>query len=220
MKESIFIATPCFEHKVNTSYVLSLLSFNDLEIDIFPNFMHDSLLPRVRNELITIFYEKREQFTHLLWLDSDVSIPAVGLRKLLDRNVDVISAPIPIKEKNINRISKNPQSIEKVYKQIDENLYLTTAAATGCLLMSKKSVVDIIECSDFYHDNDDTPRKIYNVFETRVKDRAYLSEDWDLCYKLRSIGYDIHVDDSFPSSHNGFFRWDRVCPKKINFNYN
>ena len=100
MTHKIFIGTPCFEYKVNANYVKSLLEFSKNNIDFEPFFLHDSLITRARNELITQFYENQKNFTHLLWLDGYVSIPASGIQKLLHENVDVIAAPVPIKYLN------------------------------------------------------------------------------------------------------------------------
>tara|TARA_B100000085_G_scaffold282703_1_gene311796 strand:+ start:294 stop:950 length:657 start_codon:yes stop_codon:yes gene_type:complete len=199
---NIFIATPCFDHKVNSSYVCTLLELSDLGIKFDPFFMHDSLINRVRNELITKFYENRDKYTHLLWLDSDVAPSANGLVKLLEKNVDVIAAAVPIKTKTFD----GSQSVKKIFEEIGPYFYSVEAASTGCLLMSKKSVIDLIKNSKFYHDGD---KKIYNVFETRIVDDILLSEDYDMCYKLRDLNYKIYVDSSFEVSHSGIFEWKR-----------
>lgn len=205
MTHKIFIGTPCFECKVNAYYVKTLLEFSKNNIDFEPFFLHDSLITRSRNELITQFYENKDKFTHLLWLDADVSIPVSGLQKLLEENVDIIAAPVPIKDLN----QESPQSIRKIYEEVKPYLYKVEAAATGCFLMSKKSVIDLVESCSYYFDNDCSTKKIYNVFETRVRDNELMSEDWDICYKLRDLGYEIYADSSFSVSHFGFYNYSR-----------
>ena len=201
----IFIGTPCFELKVNAHYANSLLDFYKNNIDFEPYFLHDSLITRARNELITQFYENQEKFTHLLWLDSDVSISSNGLQILLNKKVNVIAAPVPLKI-----FAEQPlQSVREPYEILDEYFYKVEAAATGCFLMSKKSVVDLVESCPHYFDKSNEKRKIYNVFESRIKDNELLSEDWDICYKLRHLGYEIYVDSSFPVSHFGFHNYSR-----------
>ena len=204
MKHKIFIGTPCFEYKVNANYVKSLLEFEKLGIHFEPFFLHDSLITRARNELITQFYEN-STFTHLFWLDGDVSIPGEGLQTLLSHQVDVISAPVPIKDLNPGA----HQSIRRTYEEVRPYLYKAEAAATGCFLMSRRSVISLIESSNHYFTDDNSNRKIYNVFESGIRDQQLMSEDWDICYKLRELGYEIYVNSSFPVSHFGFHNYSR-----------
>lgn len=205
MKHKIFIGTPCFEYKVNSNYVKSLLEFSKNGIDFEPFFLHDSLITRARNELITQFYENSQDFTHLLWLDGDVSIPASGLQKLLNENVNVIAAPIPIKDLN----PRAHQSIRRTYEEVRPYVYKAEAAATGCFLMSKSLVISLIENSKYYFIDNNSTRKIYNVFESGIRDNQLMSEDWDICYKLRELGYEIYVNSSFTVSHFGFHNYSR-----------
>jgi hypothetical protein len=205
VKNKIFIGTPCFEFKVNSNYVKSLLDFTKNQIDFEPFFLHDSLITRARNELITQFYENSQDFTHLLWLDGDVSIPASGLQKLLNENINVIATPIPIKCFD----SGAHQSVRRTYEEVRPYVYKAEAAATGCLLMSKKAVISLIESSNHYFIDDNSTRKIYNVFESGIRGNQLMSEDWDVCYKLRKLGYEIYVNSSFPVSHFGFHNYSR-----------
>lgn len=205
MTHKIFIGTPCFEYKVNANYVKSLLEFSKTGIDFEPFFLHDSLITRARNELITQFYENQKNFTHLLWLDGDVSIPASGLKKLLNENVNVIASPVPIKDLNPG----SHQSVRRSYEEVGPYVYKAEAASTGCFLMSKQSVINLVKNSKHYFSDDHSERKIYNVFESGIRDNQLMSEDWDICYKLRELGYEIYVNSSFPVSHFGFHNYSR-----------
>jgi hypothetical protein len=205
MKNKIFVGTPCFEYKVNANYVKSLLEFSQNNIDFEPFFLHDSLITRARNELITQFYENQKNFTHLLWLDADVSISANGLQELLNENVNIIASPVPIK----NLTPGEHQSVRGTYEEVRPYVYKAEAAATGCLLMSKKSVTDLVKSSNYYFNDDYSERKIYNVFETNIRDQQLMSEDWNICYKLKELGYEIYVNSSFPVSHFGFHNYSR-----------
>jgi hypothetical protein len=220
VKHKIFIGTPCFEYKVNANYVKSLLEFSKNNINFEPFFIHDSLITRARNELVAQFYENQENFTHLLWLDGDVSISASGLQELLNENVNVIAAPIPIKDLTPGA----HQSVRRTYEEIRPYVYKVEAAATGCFLMSKKSVIDLVENSKYYFTDDYSERKIYNVFESGIRDQQLMSEDWDICYKLRDLGYEIYVNSSFPVSHFGVHNYSRgpMLNKEVSkkqFNY-
>lgn len=202
---NIFIGTPCFEYKVNANYTTTLLEFKEQGINFVPYFLHDSLITRARNELITQFYEQKEDYTHLLWLDSDVAIPASGLQSLLSHQVDAVAAPVPIKDLNPGA----HQSIRRTYAEVKPYLYKAEAAATGCFLLSKQAVCDLVENSSVYYVDDTSTRKLYNVFEVGIRGKQYMSEDWDICYKLKELGYEIHIDSSFPILHAGFHNFTR-----------
>ena len=204
MQNKIFIGTPCFEYKVNANYVKTLLEFEKLGIDFEPFFLHDSLITRARNELITQFYEN-STFTHLFWLDGDVSIPGEGLQTLLSHQVDVIATPVPIKDLSTGA----HQSIRRTYEELKPYLYKAEAAATGCFLISKKSVSALVESSSYYFVNDESTRKLYNVFEVGIRNNQYMSEDWDISYKLRDLGFEIYIDSSFPILHAGIHNYTR-----------
>ena len=212
MQNKIFIGTPCFEYKVNANYVKTLLEFEKLGIDFEPFFLHDSLITRARNELITQFYEN-STFTHLFWLDGDVSIPGEGLQTLLSHQIDVIAAPVPIKDLSPGA----HQSIRKTYEEIKPYLYKAEAAATGCFLMSKKSVSALVKSSSYYFMNDESTRRLYNVFEVGIRNNEYMSEDWDISYKLRELGFEIYIDSSFPILHAGIHNYTRepMLNKKV-----
>jgi hypothetical protein len=212
MQNKIFIGTPCFEYKVNANYVKTLLEFEKLGIDFEPFFLHDSLITRARNELITQFYEN-STFTHLFWLDGDVSIPGEGLQTLLSHQIDVIAAPVPIKDLSPGA----HQSIRRTYEEIKPYLYKAEAAATGCFLMSKKSVSALVKSSSYYFMNDESTRKLYNVFEVGIRNNEYMSEDWDISYKLRELGFEIYIDSSFPILHAGIHNYTRdpMLNKKV-----
>jgi len=219
VKYKIFIGTPCFEYKVNANYVKTLLQFEKLGIDFEPFFLHDSLITRARNELITQFYEN-STFTHLFWLDGDVSIPGEGLQTLLSHQVDVIAAPVPIKDLSPGA----HQSIRRTYEELKPYLYKAEAAATGCFLMSKKSVSALVESSSYYFVNDESTRKFYNVFEVGIRNNQYMSEDWDISYKLIDLGFEIYIDSSFSILHAGIQNYTRgpMLNKEVSkkqFNY-
>jgi hypothetical protein len=201
----IFIGTPCFEYKVNANYVQTLLEFSSNGVDFTPFFLHDSLITRARNELITQFYENKEEFTHLLWLDSDVAIPFSGLKSLISHEVNVIAAPVPIKDMNVGA----HQSIRRTYEEVQPYLYKAEAEATGCFLMTQRAVCDLVKSSDYYFIDETSKRKIYNVFESGIRDGQLMSEDWNISYKLRNLGYEIYIDSSFSVLHAGIHNFTR-----------
>jgi hypothetical protein len=46
-------------------------------------------------------------------------------------------------------------------------------------------------------------------FEVGIRDSQYMSEDWDISYKLKDLGYEIYIDSSFPILHAGTYNYTR-----------
>lgn len=204
---NIFIATPSYDGKVDSNFLFSMLEYNNCNSFKFyiRTLCGDSLVTRARNELITLFYDtyKIEGYTHLLWQDSDVYLSGKGLMSMLDRNVDVVAAPVPIK--NYSDMTYGiPMSVIGVYEEIEIMFYKARLAATGAFLMSTNAVEKIIEdCEknqDFYFEGE---RKVYDVFKVgRNKENRYYSEDWYLCKKLKNIGFDLYIDSNTSVYHS------------------
>ena len=203
IKNKILIGTPCYNFSVFGNYMQCVVDFIKGGYDVTPFLYHDSLITRSRNDILTHFYERKE-FTHLLWLDADVSIPIEGLKSLLSHHVDVVGAPIPIKKQNSNACA-----VKDVYEELTPYLCKAKAAATGALLMSRKSIEALVKLSDWYYDEERSERKIFNVFGVGIREKEYMSEDWYICYKLRELGFEIYVDSSFPVTHMGVTDFSR-----------
>lgn len=213
----IFIGTPCYNYKVYSNYVQTLVNFQKEGWDIEPFLLHDSLVTRARNTIITNFYENKENYTHLLWLDADTSFSAEGLSSMISKKVDVIGTPISLKynpdgDPNDSKVYVN---VDNVYEEVEPFLYKCDKIGAAALLMSKKSVVSLIENSDYYFIEG---KKIYDVFKIYSKDEKYVTEDWHICGELISLGYEIYADCSMKSDHIGLINFPREIskPRKIN----
>ena len=97
MKTRVMIATPAYGGAVHLAYVTSLLAFHAAKIPFaLVGMSNESLITRARNALISTF-QARTAFTHLLFLDADVGLPAQGLARMIAAGKDVIGAPVPLK---------------------------------------------------------------------------------------------------------------------------
>ena len=95
-KMSLLISTPAYAGMVHVDYVHSLLQFRKegISFDLW-SAGNESLITRARNRAVSYFYENREKYTHLMYLDADIRLPADGLRELLSYGKDVIGAAVP-----------------------------------------------------------------------------------------------------------------------------
>ena len=219
----VCIATPTYDGRVTVPYLQSFIDHHAQgDIKISYNFLSgDSLITRARNYCLTNFYDSVDKLglTHLFWHDSDVAFDKGALSKLVDRNVDVVAVPVPLKK----GISSNGyiQSCLGPYEEIEPMFYKVNYAATGGLMFSLKAVNAIVE---FCNDNDlfwiDGGNKIYDAFRLDIsEDKIYLSEDWMICHLLKELGFDIYADSSISCSHSDSSRavWTRpACPLSEN----
>lgn len=208
----VYIGTPCYGSMLHKNYCLSLLEYISYGIPYTIQFLDEcSLITLGRNDLITQFYLDADSkgYTHLLWQDADVHIPGNGLLKLLSHDVDVIAARVPIKAP----LNPMKYSVRNIVKQVKPDLLEVEAAATGAFLLSKKAVFALIEDAKknnqiyrmYYTANENYFREVYNVFQVGIRDQEYMTEDWFMCYKLKDLGFSVHVDPTIIIRHSGNF---------------
>ncbi len=105
-----------------------------------------SLIDRNRNEIVRLMLEHPAQFTHLLFLDSDMIFPQHTLKQLLNHQKPVVGGLYfqrvpPFYPIVFDRIQKENQEIE--YQFLKSASHLTElhqvgAMGTGCLLVERK----------------------------------------------------------------------------------
>lgn len=209
---NIMVGTPAYNGMVHTDYVNSLLSFNNAGLSYsFLSIGGESLITRARNTILAHFHHNKA-FTHLLFLDGDVYLDGLDVKKMLDTGYDVIGAPVPLKTleggKPVFNIS-GPLAEEGSMAKVER-------LGTAAMILSRKAVTALVE--DAIHDGrvyaanplargiGDT-EEIYDVFQVGVRDGGYLSEDYWVCYRLRELGFDVYVDLSIKTRHHGIKRF-------------
>lgn len=210
----LLIGTPCYNGILHQDYFQGTLQYNHLGIPI--SYMHignESLITRGRNTIISFFYDHKDTFTHLLFLDADIYLSGEDLLKLLESGEDVIGAPVPLK--GYDPRGKNVYNVGKILETKD-HLIEVEHVGTAVFLLSNSAVVslvnDAINNGNVYSRNPltrgDTPSDLqYDVFQVGVYEEQYLSEDYYVCKVLRELGYKIIVDTSIRTRHSGSFTW-------------
>lgn len=103
-KNKIFVASPMYSgmcHGLYTKSILDLqamLNFYGVE-NRFSFLFNESLITRARNYLVDEFL-RAENFTHLLFIDSDIGFEARDILALIALDKDIIGGPYP--KKSIN----------------------------------------------------------------------------------------------------------------------
>ena len=109
-KAKIFIATPMYGGFNHGMYMKSCLDLQGMcqQYGIETKFsflFNESLITRARNYLVDEFL-RSEQFTHLLFIDSDIHFNPQDILTLIALDKDIIGAPYPKKSINWNNVNK------------------------------------------------------------------------------------------------------------------
>jgi hypothetical protein len=206
---NLMIATPAYGGMVHLDYTMALLELRAAGINFtLVGMGNESLITRARNALLASFHA-RPAFTHLLFLDADIGVPAAGIRRLIEHGRDVIAAPVPLKG-----LGPSGERIFNVGRVVGESgpLTLVDRVGTAVLLLSRRAVdalVDDAKRDGRVYDRastmagDAATRVHYDVFRVGVADGEYLSEDYWACATLRKLGFPVHVDPTIVVRHHG-----------------
>jgi hypothetical protein len=205
----VLIGTPAYAGMVHTDFVDSVLQYANNRIPFsLMTIGNESLITRARNTIVASFHA-RPEFTHLLFLDGDVLLPAEGLQQLIAHNRDVIGAAVALKGLNADgsRIFNFGECLGE-----DGELYKTARLGTAALLLSRRAVTALvdnaIDNARAYNRPSTTRGHFdaavhYDVFRVGVVGDEYLSEDFFACYSLRKLGFDVFVDPAIVTRHHG-----------------
>ena len=120
MTTNILISTPCYDATMTMQYTISLmnlvqlLSMNKIKfaVDLVGN---ESLITRARNNSLGKFMQN--DFTHILFIDSDIEFNAQAVLDMLKFDKDVVCCAYPKKGYNWNKLiysMKNENSKESL----------------------------------------------------------------------------------------------------------
>ncbi len=207
--EQVMIGTPAYGGMVHCDFVAALLQYQHSGLRFaLTTIGNESLITRARNTILAEFHV-RAQFSHLLFLDADVHLPAAGLRRLLAHRRDVIGAAVALKGRNAD--GSRRFNLGRACGE-DGELLLCERIGTAALLLSRRAVDALVQdaladgrvYSRGLTGRGDTRAAVhYDVFRVGVQGEEYLSEDYWACETLRRLGFAIHVDPSVVTQHHG-----------------
>jgi hypothetical protein len=206
----LLIGTPAYGGMIHCDYVSALLAYQHAGIAFgLMTIGNESLITRARNTILAEF-DAHEDFTHLLFLDADVLLPAAGLQRMIAHGKDVIGAPVALKGRAAdgNRLFNLGEACGE-----EGALLLCTRIGTAALMLSRRAVAALIADAKAHghaYTRGSSARGTslraaahYDVFRVGVIDGEYLSEDYWACRSLRRLGFAIHVDPTVVTQHSG-----------------
>lgn len=220
----LFISIPCADKKMFYKTTKSIFRLNkildNLKIGYTISFNSGSLITRIRNNEVYKFLNS--DCSHLLFIDSDVYGFEEHILKLLISKKDVVGISYPLKQFDNNLLTINKAQNKDLFKtstrfninlesndlnlelsKIDENGFLKVKhMPTGCLLINK-NVFDKLKLK--VESYIDYSKKIYNYFNTFIKNNNYLSEDYAFCQLCNENNIDIYCLTTANIYHIGNF---------------
>lgn len=242
----LFIATPMYGGVCHGMYMKSSLDLQTCFMQYgiqsrFSFIFNESLITRARNYLVDEFL--RSDFTHLLFLDSDIHYNPQDIIAMLALDKDVIGAPYPKKSINWGNVAQaarnhpelDPKALENLVGdyvfnvvkgtqqfQVSEPLEVMEIG-TGYMLIKREVFTkwaDAYPHKKYRPDhvgqkNFDGTRYIHAYFDTVIDPQSerYLSEDYMFCQWWRAIGGKVWLCPWIQTQHVGTYAFTGNMPK-------
>jgi len=208
------IAMPCYDSvKVNTMVaivkVVQQLSKSGIQVGI--NTMKSPLIHQARNYLTSVFLDS--DFTHLLFIDSDVEFEPEAILRMLVARKDVICSPYRVKSMDVNQKIYTVE-LKKDARMEASDLIEITAGPTGIMLIHRDVFKKIIEkFPELKIKNSVFPKPgpdhqyYYNFFDFTFEDGYSAGEDVSFCKLVQKTGFKLYANTASFTKHHGSYAW-------------
>jgi len=219
----IMVCTPCHSD-VSMHYTQAVLKFQQAcwakKIQVSFTLLKSSLVTQGRNLCVAEMLNHEDNYTHLLFIDSDIDFNSETIFKMLDFDKDIIGVPYPMKTLNWDKIwqRKNSGNADDLAKAgftfpvkvdnpdaitVDQGLMELTHAPTGCMLIKRNVLEKMIK--EYSHLEIFQPtiingvevkkENMYNLFDTLHDPvtKRYFGEDFGFCQRWVDIGGKVHA---------------------------
>lgn len=205
----VAIVSPAYDGKVVCNYAITMAEIFRLAAKDYPNlelhlnfWMYEALLQKARNNLFADAI--RQDVDDLVFIDCDQSFDPKAFFTMLNHPVDVVGAPVRMKTDQ-ERYNIRPE--HPLLHDYDFSLDLLEVEniGTGFLRLSKKAMQALWQASQPYNDGGAERRMICDL---QIINGGIISEDIQICTKLRDAGFKIYVDPYFTCKHFGVKCYD------------
>lgn len=221
---SVFVATPMHAGTCTDGFSLSCISLQKLalmkgiEVD-FIFLSGNAMITSARNKLVNLFL--KSNFSHLLFIDSDISFNAEQVLEMILSDKDIIGAVYPQKDIVWERVrqaslqgftSQQLPSIASTYafntisneavSLGDRDIVEVKHLGTGMLCV-KRNVFELLKNSVNYYTNDEGEKE-YEFFSVNVKEGIF-TEDFYFCEIWRRINGKVFLAPWVKLRHTGSY---------------
>ena len=195
----IMVGTPCHSD-VSMHYCQAVLKFQQAcwakKIQVSFTLLKSSLVTQGRNLCVAEMLNHEDNYTHLLFIDSDIDFNSETIFKMLKFDKDIIGVPYPMKILNWDKIWRRVDLKENAVTDandlakagftfpvkvedpnsitVDRGLMELTHAPTGCMLIKREVLEKMIK--EYPHleifqptninGKEEKKRNMYNLFDT------------------------------------------------------
>ena len=208
------IAMPCYD-SVKVSTMISLIKLvqqlGKSGIQVSINTMKSPLIHQARNYLTSVFLTT--DFTHLLFVDSDVEFEPEAVLRMLVAKKDVICTPYRVKSLDVNQKMYTVE-LKKDAPLEPGDLIEITAGPTGIMLIHRDVFKKIIEkFPELKIKNSVFPQPgpdheyYYNFFEFTFNEGYAAGEDVSFCRLVEKLGFKLYANTASFTKHHGSYAW-------------
>jgi len=247
-KINIFYPVIGYTGMVHSDYMMSTINLlllcrqKDIKLGM-RSIWFESLISRARNASVAFMLAK--EYTHLLFVDTDVSFDAHDVLKLVDQQREVVvgvypkkywshqkmqamgtSGSFPEQWRHLATDFSTELSQEKILEAHKGKSPIDTSyAATGFMLIKRSCIEEIIkEKPEIKYTNDidgymDAGDNFYDIFQCKVnpETKKYESEDYGFCKLWTSLGGSIKVIPDISLGHRGFSTYNGNLKLQANY---
>jgi hypothetical protein len=237
-KATLFIATPCYEGNMKSLYVMSMLGLqrllmqNGIEHDVC--FHSDSLISRARNTIAARFL-KQQIYSHLLFVDADISFDPATVLRYLAFDQDVTGGIYPIKKLNIGELRRLPIDDDRTAEaasynyssnpiinedNVPQNGFVRVEYAACGFMMIKRQALEamVTHYPELRYEYDFTgpgAEASYGFFDTLIHEGRFLPEDYSFCKRWRDMGGVVWGDAVSRFDHVGSYIYSGHLPAVV-----
>lgn len=211
---TLMIGLPCGGGTVSEKTTLGLFNLGKV---LVRNNIHHGLLTLANSSLITQarskianFFINNTEHEYLFFLDSDIGFDPNDVIKLMNHNMDIVSAAYPMKiipSRYCVNI-KQPENRKGDLIEIEGN-------GMGFVMIKRKVFLDIARQypglkyipSDYHSDTPHTEAEFknsYHFFAEHRTQNGFMSEDHSFFYRAKQVGYNIWLDPTIKLNHTGY----------------
>lgn len=204
-RASVLIASPLYTGETCAQFTWSLLGsqVKCLKHGILLDFdwISASLIDVARDDLVDRFL-RREELTHLMFVDGDLGWSPDAIGRMVLREADVIGGVYPYKA------DKEGYPYQAAAGPHVDRVREVRRLPGGFLLLSRKAVEALAAGADRYRVIDgDKEHTVARVFDIPIIEGSIVSEDYRLCDKLRELGFRIWCEMDINFTHRGPRTW-------------
>ena len=216
---SVMIAMPCYDSvKVSTmmSVIKLVQQLAKSGVAVGINTIKSPLIHQARNYLTSVFLTT--DYTHLLFIDSDVEFaPEAGLRMLV-ADKDIITTPYRAKNPDLNIHTYTVKFPDpKVVPLLPGGLVEIEAGPTGLMLIHRRVFEKIMKnrpdlkiknsVNQALKETESSHGNYYNFFDFAFEDGYTYGEDVSFCKLARKEGFKLYANTDSITAHRGEYAW-------------